>query len=284
MLRKQARFCGVEIVTFAIMSNHFHLLVRVVPQEQEDVPDRELVARVGEFYGTDEAKAAARFLADEEKGADFRRRLIARMGDVSAFLKELKQRFSIWYNNTHNRFGTLWAERFKSVLVQGQDNAMATVAAYIDLNPVRAGLCDDPKDYRFCGYAEAVAGDHEARKGLQRIFLGEPSWRETQSAYRLVLFGKGYHTGLGKGRISEGALLKVVRAKGELRRADLLRCRLRYFSEGLAFGTAEFVDEWFAEVKRRYGWKKRKRGAVPMKGNLWQGLCTLNRMRGDPIG
>ncbi|MEZ5431159.1 MAG: hypothetical protein R3F31_08270 [Verrucomicrobiales bacterium] len=44
--------------------------------------------------------------------------------------------------------------------------ALLTMAAYIDLNPVRAGMVDDPKDYRWCGYAEAVAGGRRARRGL----------------------------------------------------------------------------------------------------------------------
>jgi len=44
-----------------------------------------------------------------------------------------------------------WAERFKSVLLEGGE-ALAAVAAYIELNPVRAGLCADPKDYRYCGF------------------------------------------------------------------------------------------------------------------------------------
>lgn len=282
MLRKQARFCGVEIITFAVMSNHFHLLVRVVPQG--DLPDDELIGRVGEFYGDREAKVVASYLANEEKREELRERLLARMGDVSVFLKELKQRFSIWYNKVHDRFGTLWAERFKSVLVQGEDHALAVVAAYIDLNAVRAGLCEDPKDYRFCGYGEAVAGNVEAQVGLQQIFLGPKTWKETQSAYRMVLFGNGYHTEIGKGRIREGALLAVLRKKGDLSRSDLLRCRLRYFSEGLVLGSEEFIEQFFAQVKERYGWRKRKRGAVPMKGDRWNGLCTLSRMRGQTIG
>jgi hypothetical protein len=87
-----------------------------------------------------------------------RERLLARMHDLSEFMKTVKQRFSIWYNRNHgNRRGTLWMERFKSVLVEGKGNPLQTMAAYIDLNPVRAGLVEDPKDYRFCGYAEAVA-------------------------------------------------------------------------------------------------------------------------------
>ncbi|MEM1223393.1 MAG: hypothetical protein AAGH40_11570 [Verrucomicrobiota bacterium] len=39
------------------------------------------------------------------------------------------------------------------------------MAAYIDLNPVRAGLVKDPKDYRYCGYAEAVAGNPNGSEG-----------------------------------------------------------------------------------------------------------------------
>jgi exodeoxyribonuclease V beta subunit len=40
------------------------------------------------------------------------------------------------------------------------------MAAYIDLNPVRAGLVKDPKDYRWCGYAEALSGSRRAQRGL----------------------------------------------------------------------------------------------------------------------
>ena len=75
---------------------------------------------------------------------EMRTKLLSRMGDVSVFMKELKQRFSIWYNKSHRRYETLWAERFKSVLVEGSRSALRTVAAYIDLNPVRAGLVEDP--------------------------------------------------------------------------------------------------------------------------------------------
>ncbi|MBM3882117.1 MAG: hypothetical protein FJ387_20750, partial [Verrucomicrobia bacterium] len=95
-----------------------------------------------------------------------------RMGDVSEFMKEFKQRFSKWYNIRHQRFGTLWAERFRSVLVEDQSGVLETVSAYIDLNAVRAGLVEDPKDYRHCGYAAAVAGDARARSGLLSMYTG----------------------------------------------------------------------------------------------------------------
>ncbi|TAG32591.1 MAG: hypothetical protein EAZ36_02000, partial [Verrucomicrobia bacterium] len=43
------------------------------------------------------------------EGITWRKRQLALMGDVSAFMKLLKQRFSIWFNRTHNRYGTLWS-------------------------------------------------------------------------------------------------------------------------------------------------------------------------------
>ena len=52
----------------------------------------------------------------------------------------------------------MWAERFASVLVEDSGRAVRTVAACIDLNPVRAGRVKDPKEYRLCGYAATFNG------------------------------------------------------------------------------------------------------------------------------
>ncbi|MBM3881498.1 MAG: transposase [Verrucomicrobia bacterium] len=177
LLRRLATFCGLEVITYCIMSNHFHVLVRV-PAEQNPT-DEELVERMKALYGKAKPREAG-LLYEAEKGlhdhgrvdANIRERMLARMGDVSEFMKEFKQRFSKWYNIRHQRFGTLWAERFRSVLVEDQPGVLETVSAYIDLNAVRAGLVEDPKDYRHCGYAAAVAGDAKARSGLLSMYTG----------------------------------------------------------------------------------------------------------------
>ena len=112
--------------------------------------------------------------------------------DPSIFIKELKGGFAQWYNRKYSRYGALWAERFKSVLLEA-GRALATVVAYVSLNPVRAGLCEDPKDYRYCGYAEAVAkGTLETMERI-RIALGLPpeaSTEELAREYRKLLFSR----------------------------------------------------------------------------------------------
>jgi len=69
-----------------------------------------------------------------------------RLCSLEHFMKELKEGFSRWFNKRHGRRGTLWQDRYRSVLVEDGE-ALRTMAAYLDLNPVRAGLADDPKDY-----------------------------------------------------------------------------------------------------------------------------------------
>ena len=196
MMWRQAAFSGIEIVTYCMMSNHFHVLIRV-PAEQPELSDALLLQRVEALYGKGSGEAGFLREAIAQRGGIYesaRGRLAARMGNVSVFMKELKQRFSRWYNRGHERFGTLWAERFRSVLVEDGGLAMEAVAAYIDLNPIRAGLVEDPKDYRFCGYAAALAGHALARAGL--MSLGEKrawNWPVRQVPRR----GRGWVQGSG---------------------------------------------------------------------------------------
>ncbi len=146
-------FSGVRILTYVLMSNHFHLLCEV--PEAKALSELELLERIEAGYGPARRQSLEQELARLHQGADDSGRIQRllesyrrRMYDISIFLKELKGRFAQGYNRRHGRYGVLWAERFKSVLLEGGE-ALAAVAAYIELNPVRAGLCADPKDYRY---------------------------------------------------------------------------------------------------------------------------------------
>ena len=61
------------------------------------------------------------------------------MGDISEYMKTLKQRFTVHFNEKYDRYGPLWSGRFKSVLIEPERDAIRTVAAYIDLNPYGPG-------------------------------------------------------------------------------------------------------------------------------------------------
>jgi hypothetical protein len=209
-----------------------------------------------------------------------RRKLLARMSDVSEFMKAVKQRFSVWYNRSHKRYGTLWAERFKSVLVEGEGNPLQTMAAYIDLNPVRAGLAEDPKDYRFCGYAEAVAGLKEAKSGLIHIWSDHGAKRNDSAlrAHRLLIFGK-HASEAGLPEMTRQRALNVLEKEdGQLPKAVILRCRVRYFTDGAIFGSAEYVRGFTVAWQMERGRKHPPKVNV-MKGSDWGDLCVIRCLR-----
>jgi hypothetical protein len=270
MFRRQmwqiADYCGVSILTYAIMENHFHILVRVpkkapISDEEHLRRYRLLYPEPTRFQTASLAVVEAQLKAGGPDADAWHKQQLALMNDVSAFMKLLKQRFTIWFNKNHNRFGALWAERFKSVLVQPAGRAARVVAAYIDLNPVRAGLVDDPKDYRFCGYSEAVAGRKIAQAGLIHV-IGEDDariWRTAQEYYRLMIIGSGAKSRAGKAAVSENLFEETVHAKGKLPLSTALRCRIRYFTNGGILGSRAFVSKYFTLHRRGTGLRRRKK-------------------------
>ncbi len=292
VLRRQlqlvAEYCGVQILTYAILSNHFHVLVRV-PQKTP-VCDKELLRRYRLLYPRPTRYQAARLEVIQQQLADdgpqaryWRQRQLALMGELSPFMKLVKQRFSIWFNRTHRRFGTLWAERFKSVLLEPTGQAVAAVAAYIDLNAVRAGLAVDPKDYRFCGYAEAVAGQIHAQRGLTDI-VGFSDWPTAHAAYRQRLFDTGSAARENGETIALGALRKVLADGGRLPLATILRCRIRYFTDGAVLGSRAFVEEQLAAYRARTGLRERTVARLLPPVADWGELATLRGLRRQAFG
>jgi len=284
LIWRQAQFCGVEVVSYCVMSNHFHVLVRVA--DHQVVSDQELIRRAELVY---RKKSPYLLLLQGylkvtgKIPEDLRTSLLNRMGDISVYIKELKQRFSRWYNKKEERFGTLWSERFKSVLIEDSPGVVRTLAAYIDLNPVRAGFVEDPKDYRFCSYHEAVVGEKRAREGILS-FHESRQWKKVSAEYRKYLYVKSGESGRSdKYVMDRKGILKVLEEGGELEMGQLLRLRIRYLSDGVVLGSQQYVEEVFTEFRERFG-AKRKTGARKLKGLPLKGLRVIRDLKDSIVG
>ncbi len=310
-IRRLETFLEIRVLTYCLMSNHFHLLLEV-PDPESILPlsADSLRKKLPQLY-QGEALAMVvdeldRAIAHSESATGSETWLLeilgryqVRMGDLSVFCKELKARFTLWYNARNDRSGTLWEGRFKSVVVEGDEHALMTMAAYIELNPVRAGIVGDPKDYRWCGYAEAVAGGKLARRNLSKMHARtrawdgrSASWREVGSAYRMHLFGHGErrygdprsgNVGTRTGIDPQEVERVVADEKGRLPAHELMRSRVRYFCDGTVFGRAEFVDGVFEQFRDCFS-ERRQTGARVMRGADWGGLTTVRNLRKDVIG
>ncbi len=168
LMRMMENFTGCRVLSYCLMCNHIHILLEVPPQPEGGISDADFLKRLSVLYGENfVADVAGQLDAARHEGGveggnlerveEIKGRFTYRMHDLGQFMKGLMQRFTQWFNARHKRTGTLWEQRFKSVIVES-GTAARTMAAYIDLNPVRAGMVEDPAEYRWSSYGEAIGG------------------------------------------------------------------------------------------------------------------------------
>ena len=304
-LRMMEGFSGCRVLAYCVMCNHFHLLLEVPPRPLGGLSDADLLKRLRALYPeatvaevAKELSRARQAIAEglvpnpEEYVKRIHERFTYRMHDLSEFMKTLLQRFTRWHNKRTDRRGNLWEETFKSVIVE-DGWAARTMAAYIDLNPVRAGMVQDPAEYRWSSYGEAMgaAGRSgvKAKAGLVRAFLAHKGasadaryWAGRVSReYRMLLVEEGTEQTREVTTAEGERMTQVVRvgidpaaAEEELEKLSagqnvalrkMLRHKLRYFSDGAAIGSRSFVDRLFEQCRDRFG-PKRTGGARKLRG------------------
>ncbi|MCC5842112.1 MAG: hypothetical protein JJT96_18500, partial [Opitutales bacterium] len=141
------------------------------------------------------------------------------------------------------------------------------VAAYIDLNPVRAGLVEDAGDYAFSGFGEACAGGSAARRGIARI-EGKPTWTtKWHERYRARLCSR-MGSGMGPGmrplrrdqRSAEGCATKETKVPpAGLPEESALLSKIRAFSESWVVGSVVWAESFCAAN----GWLGFRRARKP---------------------
>ncbi len=305
LMRMTERFTGCRVGSYCLMSNHFHLMLEVPRMPVGGLSDAELLERLGALYNQMVVSGVARELEEarapevvdpEGAAARIHGRYTYRMHNLGEFMKCLLQRFTQWFNRTRKkrRTGTLWERRFSSSLVEDGVGSKA-VAAYGDLNPVRAAIVEEPSDYRWSSYGEAMGGGKEAQAGLVRVMRGAQGgavdgslWENgVREEYRRLLMEgvmekfrdcpDGQRRRVRRGMPREAAEREKAQ-EGKMSLGRMLRCRVRYFTAGVAIGSRAFVDEAFANTRERFG-ARRKTGARRLRGSAAPAAGVLWSLR-----
>jgi REP element-mobilizing transposase RayT len=267
ILDKFNKLYFTEILGFCIMGNHFHLLVRMFPESY--FTDEQIKDRYVKFYGDDHEFS-------ELKIPDYR----LKWASLSEFVKEIKQSFSRFYNKRHNRRGTLWGERFKSLIVEDGET-LINCLAYIDLNPIRAAIVERPEDYRWCslGY-HMQTGNKESFLSLDFGLkeFGVIASKERLRRYLRYVYEAGAikrSDGKSSIAIDEKILEKERKTDFKITRLHRFRYRTRYFSDSGIIGTKEFVSRNYKRFRDIFHSKNEKK-PKPIKG--LDGVYSLKRL------
>jgi hypothetical protein len=270
MIDQIKRFSGlyfVEILGVCVMGNHFHLLVKMVPDYK--FSDKEIEKRFVEFYGDD------RVFTDGLIPS-----LRMKFSSLSEFVREIKVGFARYYNKKHNRRGYFWGDRFKSVIVE-KGETLINCLAYIDLNPLRAGLVERPEEYRWNSLGYHIQTNNKDNFlsldfGLKEF--GVLDAEERLRGYRRYVYEAGAvdRSEIGQRKTIKEAVVEQERKKEfNISRVDRFRYRTRYFSDSGIIGTKEFVSINYTRFKDIF-MSKREKIPKPVAG--LDGVYSLKRL------
>jgi REP element-mobilizing transposase RayT len=206
-LEHLARQFAVSVCGFAVMDNHLHVLVRLDPSPARQWSDEEVVRRWLAVYPPrnldlrkkkTDPRAVQAWVEQQCKDRKRVGVLRERLGNLGWFMKALKEPLARLANKEDGCQGTFWEGRYKSIAILDEEALLAT-CAYIDLNPLAAGMAATPETSRHTSVRQRL--EHVRKRGGARL------WKEV---------GRGD----GKGLDARGAA--AVRELGRLEDAHWL--------------------------------------------------------------
>ena len=159
---------AVDVAAYAVMSNHFHQVVRVDAERAQAWSDDEVLRRWTQLYTGPELVqqhfrdgGAGMVEAQVEVVQGWAATYRARLGDLSWYMRVLNESISRMANAEDGITGRFWEGRFKSHALL-DEAAVLTAMAYVDLNPIRARVATVPEDSAFTSIAERLQTAGEA--------------------------------------------------------------------------------------------------------------------------
>ncbi|MCF1182337.1 transposase, partial [Marichromatium gracile] len=176
-LRQLAGVFAIDVAAYAVMSNHVHLVVRVDADRAAGWSETEVLRRWRCLFRG--PMVVERFLSPATRAGmteaelDGVAGLIAtyrtRLADLSWFMRVLNESIARAANREDGVRGRFWEGRFRSQAIL-DETALLAVMAYVDLNPIRAGIAETPEESAHTGIAARIAA---LRAGDEGTAIGQ---------------------------------------------------------------------------------------------------------------
>ena len=151
---------SIDICAYAIMSNHYHLVLFINQEQSKTWSEEEVVERWGRLFPVS-AKHLKSLIENAESKVDLevhRKKIEEWRGNLSSiswFMRALNEHIARMANKEEKCSGRFWEGRFKSQALL-DEKAILSCMAYVDLNPIRAKMAATPEESDFTSIQERL--------------------------------------------------------------------------------------------------------------------------------
>ena len=169
-IRLLSSLFAIDVCAYAVMSNHYHLVLKVCPEQFEGLSDDDIIERWCALF------KGPLLIQNYRSGKDLKpyERLAisdivnvwrSKLASISWFMRCLNQPIARKANLEDSCTGKFWEARFSSQALKSEE-ALLSCMAYVDLNPVRAGISDTPESSSYTSVRERIESEFDLQQAL----------------------------------------------------------------------------------------------------------------------
>lgn len=255
LLRRLVSLYFCELASFALLGSHYHLVLRFAAYRKLSRRRLRLLAK--RFYPD-----PARRPCTHNQLKRFNHRLF----DLSEFMRHFNNRLARFYNDSHDRRGPLFADRFQSSILADRQ-ALQDCLLYVDLNALRAGLVSLPEQWEYSSAFLRCSGQNRWLMPLSEIFAECPT-EEALPEYRFRLYWRGGQDGKANGCVIPQSVIEAEMRRG-FQTGGVYLDRIRAFTGGGVIGSAPVISEWIVRVQAGGVYRTRKNPIPQLQGAFY---------------
>jgi len=175
-IRLLSSLFAIDVCAYAVMSNHYHLVLKVCPEQLESNSDDDIIERWCALFKGPlliQSYRSDKDLKPYERSAisDIVKVWRSKLASISWFMRCLNQPIARQANLEDKCTGKFWESRFSSQALKSEE-ALLSCMAYVDLNPVRAGISDTPESSSYTSFRERVESEFDLQQAIDNQAKG----------------------------------------------------------------------------------------------------------------
>ena len=233
---------AIDLLAYAVMSNHYHVVVGINTKKAASWSDTDVIERWGRIYSVPENDVPVESIALWR----------SRLSDLSWYMRCINEKLARRANREDQCKGRFWEGRFKSQALLDEP-ALIKCMAYVDLNPIRAKIAHTPESSAHTSIRSRITGS----SGHLVPFSGDSNARQPSVPmrypdYLLLVDGTGRVLRMDKRGVIAADLAPILQRLG-MESTDWVK-EMRYYGQWYyrAVGSFESMQRYCEHLGRKW--------------------------------